>query len=62
MIPAVRSGHEPDRANHYVEPVRVDCRNCGEKVAVRPDVERVCCPRCGNMWSWKTKQLIRGQR
>lgn len=40
----------------------VTCRNCGHEVEVKPDDERAYCRRCSNVWNWKTKQLIRGQR
>lgn len=44
------------------ETVELRCRNCGDPVFVKPDSERAHCRRCSNVWNWKTKQLIRGQR
>lgn len=42
--------------------VELRCRNCGEPVFVSPESDRAHCRRCSNVWNWKTKQPIRGQR
>lgn len=42
--------------------VTLRCRNCGHDVVVKSSSERAACAYCSNVWNWKTKQLIRGQR
>jgi ribosomal protein S27AE len=55
--PALAPGEKPAATS-----VTLQCHNCGHDVIVSADDERAACRYCSNVWNWKTKQLIRGQR
>lgn len=61
-MPAIRGPRLPAERPAPERPVTLRCRNCGHDVQVNPACDRAACGYCSNVWNWKTKQLIRGQR